>query len=272
MRIRAFTGAVLLGVLLACAATAAENPKVALDAQDMPIAEAVAALSKQAGVQIVCDADVKGTVIGNFQSIELEKLLDTITKVNGLKWQKVYLPAKAEEKPTIEQVKARAEAVAALVGGSIIVTDPVTGKQRVFVEQDPAAPSVTPDKLGLAPVYLVSKPKTETKTDTKKPDTDATKRFQALEDERLKLLAQMGPEQRRWAMQQEMVYMMNMAPATRQQMMIDQMMARHNMDPQLQQQYREAMHQTFHTMREQGLIPEGMGRGGPGRDRGPRGE
>ena len=93
-------------------------------------------LSKQSGIQIVCDKDVKGTVTGSFTSIELDKLVGTLTKSNNLSWQKVYLPVQEDKKPTLDQVKARASAVSAVSGGSVVVVDPVTGKQKVFVEQD----------------------------------------------------------------------------------------------------------------------------------------
>jgi len=263
----AFTTLVLLVAAITASAAAAENPKVALDAKEMPIEQAMAELGKQAGVQIICDPGLKETVTGTFQSIELEKLLDTITKINNLKWQKLYLPAQPDQKPTLEQIKARAEMIAALTGGSIIVVDPATGKQKVFVEQEPAAVSVSPDTLGRKPVYLISKPKPPAK---EPPQTkqDPLARMQSLEAERMKLLAQMTPEQRVAAMQQEMLAMMQLDPATRQQMMIDQFKARNNMDPQLRDQYRDMMRETFRAMREQRLMPEWDRRRGRDRERG----
>jgi len=256
-------------LLLAAMAACADSPKVALEAKDMSLADAVADLAKQAGVQIICDAGAKATINGRFESIELDKLLDSITKTNSLKWQKVYLPAKADEKPTVEQVKARAEAVSAVTSGTMIVFDPATGKQKVFVEQDAATPTVAPDKLGLTLVYVISKP-SEVKTDTAATG-DAAKKYQALETQRMQLLARMTPEQRISAVQQEMVSLINMDPAARQQIMIAQMQARQNMDPQLQDQYRQAMRDTFQAMRDQGLITGDRGPGGGfGGDRGSR--
>lgn len=254
--------------LMSMACVAAENPKVSLSAKDMPIADAAADLAKQASVQIVCDSNVKASVTGSFQSIDLEKLLDAVTKSNGLTWQKLYLPTDAEQKPILEQVKARAEAVAAISGGPIVICDPVTGKQKVFVEQSSATPTVEPDKLGLKPVYLISKPKSETSADKSK-DQDLGKQLQSLEQERLKLLAKMTPEQRVAAAQQQMLSQMSLTPEMRQQTFLDQMKARQSMDPQMQQQYRQMMRDTFTALREQGLIPQGGGwRGGGGRNRG----
>lgn len=267
--------ALMMMAALAVSSWAAEAPKVTLEANSMPIDEAMADVAKQAGVQIVCDTGVKGTVIGSFQAMELEKLLDTVTKVNNLKWQKLYLPAQADKKPTVDQIKARVEAVAAVTGGTIVVVDPATGKQKLFVEQDATKPSVEPDKLGLKPVYIVSKPKAEVK-DPKQDELakDAASKMRSLQDERMKLMAQMTPEQRMAAMQMEMLSMMNADPALRQQMMIAEMRARNEMDPNTREAYRDMMRDTFRTMREQGLIPEGAwgGRGGRrGPDDGPRG-
>ena len=263
MRIGSVAGALLVLVLLACSAIADESPKVTLDAQSTPIKQVVTDLSKQSGIQIMCDSDVRNSVTGRFESMDLEKLLDTITKSNNLKWQKIYLSVQNDQSPTLEQVKSRAEAISALTGGSIVVYDPATGKQKVFVEQVPATPSVEPDKLGLKPIYLISKPKDETKE--QKSDKDTAARFTSLQNERLKLLAGMSPEQRVSALQQEMLYMTQVDPGTRQQMMLDQMNARRNMNPQMREAYQQTMRETFQSMREQGLIPAGEHRQGGNR-------
>lgn len=256
-------------MMVACAAIAVDNPKVSLDAKETPIAQVLADLSKQAGVQIACDTDLKQTVTGKFGSLELEKVLDVITKSNDLTWQKLYLPTKADEKLTVAQIKARAEAVAAMTSGSVIVCDHATGKQRVFVEQEASAPSVSPDKLGLTAVYLVSKPKAAASAAGLDKQKEFAQQFQTLAMDRLKLLAQMSPEQRVSCVQQEMLTTMQMDPTARQQMMLDQMKARQSMDPQTRDAYRQMMRDTFQSMRTQGLIPEGEG-GGRG-DRGNRG-
>ena len=252
---------------MVCSATLADSPKVALDAKDMPIQQAMEQVGKEAGVQIVCESSVKGTVNGTFESVELEKLLDTITRLNNLKWQKLYLPAESDQKPTPEQINARAEAIAAVTGGPMVVCDPATGKQKVFVEQDSAAPSVAPDKLGLKLVYLISKPKEEPKVETKESEKGKGEStdFQSLEQERVKLMAKMTPEQRVAAMQQETAYVMQLDPATRQQVLIDQFMAQRNMDPQTRDLYRQAMRDAMNAMHDQGLIQGGPGgRHGPG--------
>ena len=69
-------------------------------------------------------------------------------------------------------------------------------------------------------------------------------------------MAELTPEQRVEAMQQEMLGMLYLDPQTRQQMMLDQMNARRNMDPQMREAYQEMMRESFRSMREQGLIPE----------------
>ena len=231
------------------------GPQVSLSAQDMKLDQAVADLSKQAGVQIVCDTDVKGAVSGQFTSIGLEKLLDLIVKTNNLKWQKFYLPVPEDQKkPTLEQIKSRAAAIAAVTSGTMVVYDPTTGKQRVFVEQDSTAPKVEPDKLGLKPVYLISAPKVATKEVEAKPDSAqmTDMKFQSVQDQRMDLLSQMTSEQRVTAFQQEMESMINMDPATRKQIMTDQMKARREMSPEMRDQFRQMMREM------------GGGRGGRG--------
>lgn len=263
MKIGIFSIVILIIVSMAC--IAAENPKVKLDASETPIAQVMLDLGKQAGVQIVCDTDVKATVSGQFESIELEKLLDTITKLHNLKWQKIYITVTEDNKPTLTQIKARAEAVAVVTGSPIVIYDPATGKQKVFIEQDPAAPSIAPDKLGLQPVYLVSVPKAEKKA-LSQADQDAATYFQSLQNERMKLMANMPSEQRVNAIQQEMQYMLNMDPQARQQMMLDQMNARRTMGDD----YQKVMRDTFRSMRDQGLMPN-FGRGGRGQGQGRNG-
>jgi hypothetical protein len=267
MGIRILTGvlALLLLASLGSIAAPSENPKITLDATDMSIQKALAEIGSQAGVQIMCDSDVKGAVTGSFQSTELEKALNSISNLNKLKWKKVYLSVQADQKPTLAQVKARAEAVTAISGGPVVVYDPATGKQRVFVEQDPATPSIDPVKLGLKPVYLVTNSTSAIKDAQSDKQDTAPNRLESLQQERMKLLAEMNPQQRVAAYQQEMLMMAQADPATRQQMVLDQMNARRNMDPQSQEMYRNAMRDTRNALRAQGLIPDRGPRGGGGR-------
>jgi hypothetical protein len=190
--------------------------------------------------------------------MDLEKLMDTLTKVNSLVWQKLYMPVPDKDKqPTVAEIKARAAAVAAVSGGSIVVCDSA-GKQKVFIEQEASAPSVDPDKLGLKVVYLISKPKA---ADAAK-DKSLVSQLQDLESQRIQLLAKMTPQERVNDNEQQMRSMMDMEPGTRQQMMIDQMTAQGAMmqDPQYRQVFRDSMQ----TMRDQGLMPAGGFRGGGG--------
>jgi len=272
MRFIALIGCLL--ILTSAVCMAADNPKVTLDADSTPLDQVATDLGKQAGVQIILDKDVKGTVSGHFASIELEKLLDTITKSSDLKWQKLYLPVPKDAnapKPTIEQIKARAAAVEAVSAGTIIVCDQATGKQKVFVEQDPKAASVDPDKLGVKAIYLITKPKVEAKTDDTKAKDNATK-FKSLSEDRMKLLASMSPGERDAAMQQEFVQMMTLSADNRQNLMAAQFNAIRNMSPDMQQQFFQTMRDTFQSMRDSGQIPAGgFGGMGGGGGRGNRG-
>jgi len=264
----------LIVVLLAAAAvSAADIPKVTLDVKDTPIAQVMEDASRQTGVKIVCENDVKASVTGGFTSIELEKLLDTLAAMNNLKWQKLYLRLEKDKPLTPEQIKARASAVAAVPSGPVVVYDAATGKQRVYVEQDPSAPAVDPEKLGLTLVYLISNAKEQPKVETAKEttsntDTAALNKLQSLEKERIKLLSQMSSSERIAAIQREAMSILQLDPSLRQQILMDQIMAQQNMDPQTRDLYRQAMRDAFQVMRSRGLIqdnPRGTnnrGRGG----------
>jgi len=247
------TVTVLAFIVLSLTAFAVDNPKVSLDAQNMEIEQVVADLSKQTGLQIVCDSDTKTAISGSFGSIELERLLDVITKSNGLKWQKFYVPSPNDEKLPLEKIKAHAAAVAAVTGGPIVVCDPATGKQKVFIEQETSAPSIDPEKLGLKLVYLITKQKAE--VEVKQPeesDKEMSEQLKSVQNERMQLLSKMTSEQRITAIQQEMMQMMQLDPTVRSQMLIDEMRARMNMDPQMREQYQQMMMETMRFMREQG--------------------
>ena len=264
---------VILLASLACAGLTADAPRVSLEAKDMPLVDAMAEISKQAGVQIVCDHDVNTTVTGQFTSMELEKLLNTLIGVNNLVWQKLYVPTpEPDKRPTVAEIKLRAAAVNSLAGGSIVVCDS-TGKAKVFVEQDLSEPVIDPDKLGMTVVYLISKPKAADSGEVKKDDGPESQLL-ALENQRWQLLAGMSSEDRVVALQGQMKNMMDMDPNAWRQLMFDQMAAQRALmqDPQ----YRQVMQDAMRSLREQGGRPEGGPPGGWGdragnRDRGNRG-
>jgi len=263
MRVCAVFGAVILVAGLASGLFAAEPAGVTLTADNMGIQEVAAELSKQAGIQIVCAADVKATVKGSFESIELEKLLDIIAQTCGLKWQKIYLPAQTEQKPTVEQIKAKSDRLAAMMDAPLVVYDPVKKKETVLLEQDPAAPTVSPDKLGLKPIILISKPETDNK-DKKPAERDAVAKYDVLQEERTKALMAMTPDQRKAAMEHEMTYAMQLGLEARVQMAKLEYEARRNINPAIRDQYRQMMRETQRILRQQGITQGGAGgrRGG----------
>lgn len=252
----------LITVILAAGAlSAADIPKITLDVKDTPIAQVMEDVSKQTGVKIVCESDVRASVTGGFTSIELEKLLDTLAAMNNLKWQKLYLRLEKDKPITPEQIKARASAVAAVPSGPVVVYDAATGKQKVYVEQDPSAPAVDPEKLGLTLVYLISNAKEQPKVEavkdtTPSTDTAALNKLQSLEKERIKLLSQMSSSERIAAIQREAISILQLDPSLRQQILVDQILAQRNMDPQTRDLYRQAMRDAFQAMRASGLIQD----------------
>lgn len=273
MRVRFYLLAVVF--LMGGSIFAADIPKVTLDVKDAPIAQVMDDVGRQTGVKIICESGVKASITGGFTSIDLEKLLDTIAAMNNLKWQKLYLPIAKDNPLTAEQIKARVSAVASVPGGTIVVCDAAAGKQRVYMEQDPSAPSVDPEKLGLTLVYFISnakdekaEPKAENgKDDSTSTDSSVLNKLQSLEKERIELLSKMSPSERMAAIQRETISLLQLDPAVRQQVFIDQIMAQRNMDPQTRDLYRRAMRDAIQTMRANGLIQNNR----TGRNRSPRG-
>ena len=259
MKIKTIVGATILLVFMACAvylqadsAAPGSSGNVSLEAQDMPFDAAMGEIAKQAGVQIICDNNLKNPISGHFGSMELEELIGILTKMNKLTWQKLYLPVPDKDNPvSVDQIKHQIQAVSTMSGGTLVICDSA-GNQKVFVEQQSTNPTVDPAKLGLKLVYVVLKPTVETKN-------DAATKLKELEGERLKLLSQMSSKDRVDSLQSEMRYVMDLNQSDREQYMADQFSAMQGMmqDPR----YRQTWQDTMQSLRSQGLIPQ-RGRGG----------
>ena len=97
------------------------------------------------------------------------------------------------------------------LGHKEFVADEALPAGRVHVEHQLVA--VAADKLGLTPMYLICKPKTETTVQTASAAGTSARTanpmttYQNLQQQRVKLLAQMTPDQRMAAMRQEMMAM-----------------------------------------------------------------
>ncbi len=265
-------------VALAVGAGAAESPKVSLQAEQTPVKDVMAEISKQVGLQIFCESDVQGAVSGSFAAMELEKFFDTVTAGGKLSWQKLYLPVTPEKKPTLEDIKARIKAIKAIGERSIVVYDPKTKVQTAYVIGPVESSKIIPESLGMQTFYLISAVKTQAPA-TKLADASApgqvepidpkvVEQFQSMQMERIGMLNALKPEQRAKLLQQEMVSEMSLDPTTRAAVMKAQFDARRSMTPEMQQQYRDSMREVMQSVRQMDPSignmrgPGGGGRGG----------
>lgn len=268
-------------IVSASATIAADAPKVSLQAQQMPIKDAMAQISKQAGVQVICETGVKGEITGSFSDMDLEKLLDMVTAGGKIAWRKVYLPTTDDKKPTIEQIKSRVDSLRAIGDLPIAVYDPATKKETLYVSQEIDSVKITPESIGLKPVYLVSdvpveqpvvKPAAGTATGNLadvKVDPKIEKQFRDRAMERIGMLNALPADQRAKLVQDEMIDMMKMDPSTLASLVKAQRDARNQMPQQLRDQYRQTMRAVNQLVG--GGMGGGRGNGGPRRGGGQRG-
>ncbi len=73
-------GAIIVSILLTATVVFAGQTKFSFQAQDMAIKEAVDALSKKSGFQIMIDPKADAKVTASFSDVEINQVLDAITK------------------------------------------------------------------------------------------------------------------------------------------------------------------------------------------------
>lgn len=241
----------LLVVALGCTAFA-KSPKVDINANNMALEQVAAMLSEQAGAQIVIDTGIKGAFTAELADTELEKALDLIAAANGLKWQKLYAKPDDEGKISMTSIKEQIAAVTALQDTPLVVFDPSTGKQTVFVRvaQKTADAVIDPAKLGMKAFYFIFKPKAdvvEEKTETSAENV--TEKFSQLRQQQLEMFMNMTPEEQKAAIEQELSYLMNMPATDQMNLMRSFSGAARDMDPQLRDQFRRTVINLFRGVR-----------------------
>ncbi|HPP76565.1 MAG TPA: hypothetical protein PLU88_15710, partial [Armatimonadota bacterium] len=188
----------LLTVVLSTAF--ADAPKVNLNAQNITLQDVAAQLTEQSGIQIVLDAEVTGSVSATLNGVDLEQVLDLITKPSNLVWQKLYAKPDETGKISMERIKAQVNALKALKDDPLVVFDPATGKQTVFarMENKAAEEIINPKELGLTPFYRIYKPETAVDPVTSSEPV-TSKEFSDLSRKQLEMYAKMSPEEQRAA-------------------------------------------------------------------------
>lgn len=263
----------LIGIVCLClfvlapVATGAEQPKVTIEAKDMPIKDLASELSRQTGMTIVVDPKVQGSITLSLRDATLDQALDAVAKLKNVVWKKLQFAKPSDEPVKLDQIKSAMITLASLPLVAFSVEDPVKKTAALAAKDLPAAPETSsvklPEGYSWVTVYVVlgSEPSqeqvaTSTGSGPIKLSNDVK--------ERTLQLAKLTPEERRQILAAEIAAEMSLAPEIRRAILADRMRAIFSMDPQLRDQYREDMHAIFHQLREEN--PD-FGRRGPGRDR-----
>lgn len=248
----------LLLVVTSVAAFAAPS-KVTLDVKNKPIKDVVEDMSKQAGVSIVLDPKAQGSVNASLKDVELNQVLDVVTKMTNLTWKKMQFAKTTDGKASLDQLKATALAIASLPLVGLSVEDPSTSKTTVYAKDLATSPDVSqiklPDGYEWTTVYVVM-PKVEQVAEDAKPVNNVT----AVSDAQAKNMAEiakMTTEERQQVFRNQWAVQMSLPQDQRIAIMKDQMQAMFGLDGSMQEQMREDMHSVFQQMHPQG-------QGGPG--------
>jgi len=256
----------LLVFVAGCAAGAAEQAKITIDARNMPIKDLVADLSRQSGAAIVLDPKVQATVSLSLSDADLNQALDAICKLNKLVWKKLQFAKPADETVKLDQIKSAMVALASMPMVALAVEDPSAKTAAVFAKNLPSSPDTSamklPEGYSWMTVYVIlaSEPQED------KPSSTGTLALSADSRERTLQMAKMTPEERRQVFAAEIAAQMSLAPEIRRQILADRLLAQFSLDPQYRDQFREDIHQAFHIVRDQNPGFD-FGRGGPGGDR-----
>lgn len=243
---RAAVIALLLTTFLLSAAQCADPGKITLDAQSMPIAEAIAQMAQQSQSTIVLDPKVEGSVTINLTGVDVAQALDVVTKLNKLTWRKVTFAVLEGDTAKLEQVKSAILAIATIPVTGLMVDDPATKQSAVMAKNLPSSPETAavklPEGYSWKTFYVVTPPIVAAAT-----PTDGSK-VSALSADQAKLvqeLAAMTPDERKQYYTNEMLASLSLTPEARQAMIRDRMEAMRNLDPQIREQLHQDMHGAF---------------------------
>ncbi|MGQ9456066.1 MAG: secretin and TonB N-terminal domain-containing protein [Armatimonadota bacterium] len=238
----------------AAVATGSEQPKISIEAKDMPIKDLASELSKQTGTTIVVDPKVQGSVTLNLKDATLDQALDAVAKLKNVVWKKLQFAKPSDEPVKLDQIKSAMIILASLPLVAFSAEDPVTKTVALAAKDLPAAPETSsvklPEGYSWVTVYVIlgSEPSREqaaTSTGT------GPIKFSNDIKERTLQLAKMTPDERRQILAAEIAAEMSLAPEIRRAILADRMKAMFGMDPKLRDQYREDMHAIFHQLREE---------------------
>jgi hypothetical protein len=261
--------ALLLVTLLLSAAHCATQGKITLDAQNMPLKDAIAQMAQQSQASIVLDPKAEGTVTVNLTDVDVSQALDLVTKLNKLTWKKVSFALPEGDTAKLEQIKSAVLALASIPVTGMMVDDPATKQSAVMAKNLPSSPETAavklPEGYSWKTFYVVTPP-IVAPAPTTAGSKDKLAELTAAQAKTIQDLASLTPEQRQQYYANEIAAQMALTPEARQSLMRDRMEAMHNVGPQYRDQMREDMHAAFG-----GMHPDG-GPGGHGGHHGGNGQ
>jgi hypothetical protein len=238
----------LLATVLLPAAYCAAPGKVSLDAQNMPIKDAITQLATQSQATIVLDPKAEGNITINLTDVEIGQALDVITKMNKLTWKKVSFALPEGDSAKLDQLKSAILALATIPVTGLIVDDPATKQSSVMARNLPSSPETSvvklPEGYTWKTFYVVTPPIVAVAA-TGATSKNKLDELTAQQSRTMQALAAMTPEERKQYYVNEMMAQMNLTPEARQSLIRDRMDAMHNMDPQLRDQMRQDMGAAF---------------------------
>lgn len=235
---KALIYAILVCALLTGIATA-DTAKLTLDAKAMPVKDAAAEISRQAGVAIVVDPKAGGTVTASLNGANLEQTLDVITKSNNLTWKKLQFARKSDSKVTLDQLKAGILALATMPFVGLSVEDPAARSTALYTKSVPA--ELNPSKLTLpegyswSTVYVVLSPEPPVAPPDK--DKPAAAPQQAAAQQNIEQQTAEAQKQKQY-FKNQLMEQMSLTPAARRSLM-------RTLPPEYRAQLRQDMQAVF---------------------------
>lgn len=233
---------IVLTLVIACAASAAEQPKLTLAAQGMSAKEFAAEVSKQSGQQVVVDPGLKGTVTLSATNIDVEQALDVACKLNGWTWRKLQFARTSDGNVRLDHLKSAILALASVQMEGLAVRDSSSGATTVFVRTPSAEPDLSlaklPEGYVWTSVYVMLAPQIAEPVASKprsidQPQVTAQKQAglpDAASQDFIDL-ARMQPSARRQAYTSQFAAQSNLQPDVRKSMIRDQRAAIRALDP-----------------------------------------
>ncbi len=162
---------VLVGLLAASAATAADQPaakaeaktdevKISIEAADAKVKDLLGKVAEQSKKKIVLESTVGGTVKEiSAKDVTVEAALTTICKLGKCEWRKVYLPSDSKLLEQPDRLAATVRLVTAMGFPDMVISGASNGKLAAHYVQDrnvKAVQDLAVKDSALSEVYVIT--------------------------------------------------------------------------------------------------------------------